>query len=167
MNHRAGLCRRGIFQRGVEQVDVDHAAQCAGFFGGVQHFNVIAHAERAHGEDQEGAKQVGQHAPRSKKGHGTHGGKAGKGRPQHTGGDAQALQNQQHRTRNDEPAHYRVDGHEQLMWKFIVSAGALDDAFEQAVQQPGDQHDQQNLQQGDGNLDPVLHPGGKASAQGG
>ena len=51
------------------------------------------------------------------------------------------------------------------MRKVIVRAGAFDHAFEQTVQQLVHKNNQQDLQHGNGNFQPVLHPEGKAGAQ--
>ncbi|MNU01642.1 hypothetical protein D3C72_2451050 [compost metagenome] len=68
--------RRKVFKRGVEHVDVDHAAFGTGLVQRVQYFDVIAQAVGPDGENEQRAEEIGQHAPCGEERHGTHGGKA-------------------------------------------------------------------------------------------
>ncbi len=154
-----------VFECGVEQVDVHHAALGAGFFGRVQHLDVVANPERPHREDQERAEQVGQHAPGGKKRHRTHGGKAGERCPEHGRRDAHALQHQQQRAGHDDPADQPVHGHHEFVGHLVVGAGTAHDAAQHALQQPGHEKDQQDLRAGDDDLQPVLYPVGQAGFQ--
>jgi hypothetical protein len=103
-----------VFQRGVEQVDVHHAALGAGLFGGVQHLDVVPNAKRPRGEDEQRAEQVGQHAPGREKRHGAHGGEPGERRPQHRGRDAQRSSTSSSALAMMSPADQPVDGHQQF-----------------------------------------------------
>ncbi len=162
-----GRIRRAveILERGVEQVDVHDAAFGARLFRGVQHLNVVAQPERAGGEDQQGAEQVGEHAPRREEGDCTHGSEAGECRPQHGGRNPQPFQHQQHGAAHDDPAHQAVDGHHELDGPMVVAARTFEQAAQRSLQQHGQHQDEHDLDAWHDDVEPLLHPVGKVGAK--
>jgi len=84
--------RRVFFERGVDEIDVDHAAFEALLLAVLDHLDAFVETERPRRKDQHRAKDIGQHAPNGKECHGGDGRKAGECRPQHRGRYAEPFE---------------------------------------------------------------------------
>src|SRR5690606_33024776 len=142
----AGGVLTEILQGGVEQVDGYHPAFHAGLVGTLDDLDGIAQAKRSHGEDQQCAEHVRQHAPDGEERHRSDSGETGQRRPQDIRRYPQTLQYHEQRTAHDQPAHQATQRLQHLCRQQAVArTEAADGSGKNALGDPRQQDDQQHL----------------------